>query len=99
MLNSFLTTDAKPASSSPVVIVDTPQPCSTPPIPEAMPLRHLLIGRPEVVQHTIHRLHNLRYVEANFWSAPIPLSDSQLIVPLNPHEIMRILVRSLRVIG
>jgi hypothetical protein len=52
-----------------------------------------------VVQHTIHRLHNLRYAEANFWSSAIPLSDSQLIVTLKPHEVMRILVRSLRVIG
>jgi hypothetical protein len=99
MINSFLSTDACPASSSPVVIVDTPHPYPTPPIPEPTPLRHLLIGTPEVVQHTIHRLHNLRYAEATFWSPVIPLSGSQLIVPINPHEIMRILVRSLRVIG
>ena len=99
MINSFLSTDAAPASSSPVVIVDTPQPYPTPPLPEPTPLRHLLIGTPKVVQHTIHRLHNLRYAEATFWSPVIPLPDSQLIVPLNPHEIMRILVRSIRVIG
>ena len=99
MINSFFATDARPASSSPVVIVDTPHPYPTPPTPEPTPLRHLLIGTPEVVQHTIHRLHNLRYAEATFWSPVILLSGSQLIVPINPHEIMRILVRSLRVIG
>jgi len=99
MIDSFLATDATAASSSPVVIVDTPQPYPAPPIPEPTPLRHLLIGTPEVVQHTIHRLHNLRYAEVSFWSPVIPLLDSQLIVPLNPREIMRILVRSLRVIG
>ncbi len=99
MIASFRSTDAPPVASSPVVIVDTPHPYPTPPIPEPTPLRHLLIGTPEVVQHTIHRLHNLRYVEANFWSPAIPLPDAQLIVPLNPNEIMRILVRSLRVIG
>jgi len=99
MIDSFLATDATAASSSPMVIVDTPQPYPAPPIPEPTPLRHLLIGTPEVVQHTIHRLHNLRYSEVSFWSPVIPLLDSQLIVPLNPHEIMRILVRSLRVIG
>ena len=97
MIHTSRSTDARPASSSPVVIVDTPYP--TPPTPEPTPLRHLLIGTPEVVQHTIHRLHNLRYAEATFWSPVIPLSGSQLIVPLNPHEVMRILVRSLRVIG
>lgn len=99
MIHTLRSTDAAAASSSPVVIVDSPQPYPTPPIPEPVPLRHLLIGTPEVVQHTIHRLHNLRYAEAGFWSPAIPLPDSQLIVPLNPHEVMRILMRSIRVIG
>ncbi len=99
MIQSFCATDAPCAPSSPLVIVDTPQPYPTPPLPEPTPLRHLLIGTPEVVQHTIHRLHNLRYAEVGFWSSVIPLPDSQLIVPLNPNKIMRILVRSIRVIG
>lgn len=98
MIHTLRSTDANPASSSPVVIVDTPQPYSEPPIPEPVPLRHLLIGTPEVVQHTIHRLHNLRYAEAGFWSPAIALPESQLLVPLNPHEVMRILVRSIRVL-
>ena len=99
MIHTCRTTDAASVSSSPVVIIDSPQPYPIPPIPEPVPIRHLLIGTPEVVQHTIHRLHNLRYAETGFWSPPIPLPDSQLIVPLNPNEIMRILMRSLRVIG
>jgi len=99
MIQSFCATDASPASSSPQVIVDTPHPYPVPSIPEPTPLRHLLIGTPEVVQHTIHRLHNLHYVEIGFWSPAITPLNAQLIVPLNPNEIMRILVRSLRVIG
>jgi len=112
MIYSFRSTDATPASSLPMALVqpacrdaDTPQPI--PPVPEPTPIRHLLIGTPEVVQHTIHRLHNLRYAEAGFWSPVIhaphrqanALPESQLIVSLNPNEIMRILVRSLRVMG
>jgi len=104
MIHTVRLTDANPASSLPVVleqpscreIAATPAP--VPPIPEPTPIRHLLIGTPEVVQHTIHRLHNLR-AEAGFWSPAIAPPNSQLVIPLNPHEVMRILVRSLRVIG
>ncbi len=110
MIYSFRSTDAIPASSLPVAflptalaqpacgeVADIPQ--LIPPIPEPTPIRHLLIGTPEVVQHTIHRLHNLRYAEAGFWSPAMTSPNSQLVIPLNPHEVMRILVRSLRVVG
>jgi len=110
MIYSFRSTDAIPASSFPVAflptalaqpacgeVADIPQ--LIPPIPEPTPIRHLLIGTPEVVQNTIHRLHNLRYAEAGFWSPAIVPPNSQLTISLNPHEVMRILVRSLRVVG
>lgn len=103
MIHTVRSTDAIFASSLPVALAQpscresaaTPQPV----LPEPIPIRHLLIGTPDVVQHTIHRLHNLRYAEAGFWSPAIALPESQLILTLNPHEVMRILVRSLRVIG
>ena len=102
MIHTFRSTDAVSASSLPVALAQpshgesaTPQPVP----PEPTPIRHLLIGTPDVVQHTIHRLHNLRYAEAGFWSPAIALPESQLILTLNPHEVMRILVRSLRVAG
>ncbi|WP_228035847.1 hypothetical protein [Oculatella sp. LEGE 06141] len=34
------------------------------PQPERDPLKHLLIGSPRAIRHTIHLLHNLHYVEA-----------------------------------
>ena len=106
MIHPFRSADAAAASSLPVVTIDTPHPYPDhpddhehPPTPEPTPIRHLLIGTPEVVQHTIHRLHNLRYVEAGFWSPTIALPNQELILTVNPHEVMRILVRSLRVVG
>jgi hypothetical protein len=57
------------------------------------PIRHLLIGSPEIVRLTIHQLHNLRYAEAGLWSPAIALSGDQLTLTLNPNEVMRVLVR------
>lgn len=57
------------------------------------PIRHLLIGSPEMVRLTIHQLHNLRYAEAGLWSPAIALSGNQLTLMLNPNEVMRVLVR------
>ncbi len=105
MIHTFRSTDAISASSLPVAIAATPQPI--PSTPEPTPIRHLLIGTPEVVQHTIHRLHNLGYAEAGFWSPAIraphcqasAVPNAQLVLTLSPHEVMRILVRSLRLAG
>jgi hypothetical protein len=48
------------------------------------------------VQLTIHRLHNLGYAEASLWSPAIALSGNPLVLTLNPHEVMRVLVRYVR---
>lgn len=61
--------------------------------PRREPIRHLLIGSPALVQHTIHQLHNLRYAEAGLWSPEINLASTETILTLNPGEILRILLR------
>jgi hypothetical protein len=61
--------------------------------PNRNPIRHLLIGSPEVVQSTIYQLHTLRYAEVGLWSPAIAPSSSELVLTLNPGEVMRILLR------
>ena len=78
MVHPFRSTDALPASSLPVAITDATSPA--PSRPEPTPIRHLLIGTPDAVQHTIHRLHNLHYAEVNFWSPTIVLPNQELIL-------------------
>jgi hypothetical protein len=67
------------------------------PPPEQEPIRHLLIGSPAAVGLTIHQLHRLQYVEAGLWSPAIALVGEQLLLSLNPGEVMRVLVRYMRV--
>jgi hypothetical protein len=57
----------------------------------------LLIGSPAAVGLTIHQLHRLQYVEAGLWSPAIALVGEQLLLSLNPGEVMRVLVRYMRV--
>jgi hypothetical protein len=63
--------------------------------PKREPLRHLLIGSPQGVQQTIHRLHNLGYSEAGLWSSPLPLPDRELIITPYEGEVLGMLVRYL----
>jgi hypothetical protein len=84
----FLTTE----SLSPIASLPTPEPNGIP-RGDREPIRHLLIGSPEIVRLTIHQLHNLRYAEAGLWSPAIALSSNQLTLTLNPNEVMRVLVR------
>jgi hypothetical protein len=65
------------------------------PPPEREPIRHLLIGSPAAVGLTIHQLHRLQYVDAGLWSPAIALSQEQLVLTLQPGEVMRILLRYL----
>ncbi|MFE4107347.1 hypothetical protein [Almyronema epifaneia] len=50
-------------------------------------IRILIFGKPQPVQLTINRLHNLGYAEAGEWSDPLPTG--------RPGEIMRILTKTL----
>jgi len=61
--------------------------------PHREPIRHLLIGSPTLVQHTIHQLHNLHYAEAGLWSPAIALPNTEITITLNPGEVLRILLR------
>jgi len=87
-------------AAAPTLLQQTPIPVSTPQLqplplryPNREPIRHLLIGSPTLVQHTIHQLHNLRYAEAGLWSPEIFSDESELRLTLNPGEVLRILLR------
>jgi hypothetical protein len=59
-------------------------------------LKHLLIGSPRAIRHTIHLLHNLRYAEAGLWSPLIAIPQQQLILTANQGEMMSLLMRYVR---
>ena len=54
------------------------------------PIKHLLIGSPQLVTSTIHCLHLVGYAEVGDWS---PFSPN----PDNPEEVISILVRKITV--
>jgi hypothetical protein len=95
MTDSLLTTESFPHLALPLAIAP-PFHCPLQPRGDHLPVRHLLIGSPDVVQLTIHRLHNLGYAEAGLWSPAIAFSGKPLVLTLNPHEVMRVLVRYVR---
>ena len=66
---------------------DVPVPAPTPgeTSPRREPLKHLLIGSPEVVKNGIHNLHALGYEEVGAWSRLLPTA--------NDGEVMSILVK------
>jgi len=53
--------------------------------PTRKPIKHLLIGSPEIVISTIQALHSLGYAEVGMWSPLLPTS--------NPGEVTSILIR------
>jgi hypothetical protein len=67
----------------------------TEPFPKREPLRHLLIGSPQGVQQTIHRLHNLGFAEAGLWSTQLPIPNQELIITPYEGEVLSLLVRYL----
>jgi hypothetical protein len=69
---------------------------STPPQSEQDPLKHLLIGSPRAIRHTIHQLHILGYAEVGFWSPLVAIPQQQLVITANAGEMMSLLMRSLR---
>ena len=70
------------------------QPAATPPS-EPDPLKHLLIGSPRAIQQTIHRLHNLGYADAGWWSPLMAIPQPQLVITASEGEMMSLLLRSL----
>jgi hypothetical protein len=97
MTDSLLTTKSFPHLALPLAIAPH-LPCPLQPRGDHLPIRHLLIGSPDVVQLTIHRLHNLGYAEADLWSPAIARSGKPLVLTLNPNEVMRVLVRYVRAV-
>jgi hypothetical protein len=71
------------------------QPAATP-LSEPDPLKHLLIGSPRAIHHTIHLLHNLDYVEAGLWSPLMAIPQQQLVMTPNAGEMMSLLMRYIR---
>jgi hypothetical protein len=71
------------------------QPTGTPPS-EQDPLKHLLIGSPRPIRHTIHQLHILGYAEAGFWSPLMAIPQQHLVITPNAGEMMSLLMRYLR---
>ena len=39
-------------------------------------IRHILVGSPDAIRQTIHRLHSLGYVESLLWSPILVIEDS-----------------------
>jgi hypothetical protein len=55
--------------------------------PNRKPIKHLLIGSPEVVTSTIHHLQVIGYASVGDWSPLLPTA--------NPGEVMSILIRQI----
>ena len=61
----------------------------TPSEPERESVRIVIIGSLEGVNQMVLTLHHLRFAEVHRWSRPIPTG--------HPGEIMRILIRTIRI--
>lgn len=52
-----------------------------PPGDKRKPIKHILIGAPEIVSFTTRRLEQLGYAQVNDWARPIDLTEPLNIVP------------------
>jgi len=59
------------------------------PTPEYETVRHILFGRPIIIQATIKHLYALNYAEPNEWSKLMPTA--------HPNEVMAIFTKRVRV--
>lgn len=59
------------------------------------PIKHILIGTPQIVEFTTRRLDQLGYAEAIEWAQPIALGEPLNLVP-DPGDVISLLVRYLR---
>ncbi|MBD2089284.1 hypothetical protein H6F67_05390 [Microcoleus sp. FACHB-1515] len=74
----------------------TPQIRSTtrPPGDKRTPIKHILIGTPQIVQFTTRRLEQAGYAQAIEWAMPLELDAPLNIVP-DPGDVISLLVRYL----
>jgi len=59
-------------------------------------VKHVLLGQPIAVDHTIYRLHQLRYAEVHDWARPLAIGEPLLITPA-PGDVISVLTRYLRI--
>lgn len=59
------------------------------------PIKHILIGTPQIVEFTTRRLEQAGYAQAIEWAHPIDLNEPLNIVP-DPGDVISLLVRYLR---
>ena len=63
------------------------------PAPGCEHLRHLIIGSPEGVRHTINRLHVLQYVEWKRWTPLIAIGDRGIHITPAHGQVLSYLVQ------
>ncbi|NJL20881.1 MAG: hypothetical protein HC895_08795 [Leptolyngbyaceae cyanobacterium SM1_3_5] len=59
------------------------------------PIKHILIGTPQIVQFTTRRLEQAGYAQAIEWAEPLNLNEPLNIVP-DPGDVISLLVRYMR---
>lgn len=59
-------------------------------------VKHVLIGQPIAVDHTIYRLQRLGYADAHEWAPPLPIGEPLLVTPA-PGDVISVLTRYLRI--
>lgn len=59
------------------------------------PIKHILIGTPQIVEFTTRRLEQAGYAQAIDWAMPLELDAPLNIVP-DPGDVISLLVRYLR---
>ena len=84
----FQPSDQGAAASNPACANPSLTPLPSP-SPHYETVRHMLFGRPSIVQGTIKHLYALNYAEPNEWSKPIPTGQ--------PNEVMVVLTKKVRV--
>lgn len=59
------------------------------------PIKHILIGTPQIVEFATRRLEQAGYAQAIEWAQPLSLNEPLNIVP-DPGDVISLLVRYLR---
>ncbi len=63
------------------------------PGPSGEVVHHIIIGSPEAVRETIHRLHLKRYVEQAMWTGPIEIGPNGVNITQSQGQVLFYLMR------